>query len=307
MKYEHGLALRRNYSHLLSPSFSPEKVYARATNYTRTITSLYNQLSAIYNSSGPFPIETRSPDPVLLPHSACPRIGHVMESDQYSTPRHQEILNQIEDLKAEIEPLAGGLSLEQVFQMSDTLVNYRERDIRSPGSPMLVSFAQTVYTHVLYDLWYGSDLQTKLGATPLLLDVLTRFKALERGEAVPPVALYCAHDLSLVPVLKVLEIWNRPEIGAFLQFELYKETEVSYVQIRYNGELRSIPFCPSPCTLLGFSQSLQPYLYSDLSLWHQICSVNEGYPVVYLVLALLPVLCYQLWKRMLPALKPKTA
>lgn len=275
-KYEHGLSLRKNYSELFGDVYNQHYIDARATNYSRTIDSLEWQLRGIYPASSSFHIDIYSSDTALLPHTTCPRVREIMTKDQIASTLHQELLEDIKANREEIEQFAGGLTFEEVFNMSDVLVNYRERGLKMPGSQALSDLANRVYEHILIHLWFGQEEQRRLGVTPLLLEVIARFQALNSGDSVPAVSLYCAHDITLVPFLYLFGIKEKPGPGAFIQFELYKEANAAYIRLRYNGNKLPVPRCASPCSLPAFVQSLDSYMLPDLLSWKQQCETGWG-------------------------------
>ena len=276
-KFEHGLALRKNYSELLGETYDSSRIYARATNYSRAIASLQGELQAIYSGSESFPIDIYSSDTSLLPHTTCPRIKEIKTNDQLPSTPHSQLLAEINANRAEIEPLVGELTFEAVFDMSDVLVNYMERGLQMPGNITLHVLATRVYTHLLEWIWFGQAEQRVLGVTPLLLEIISRFQALARGESVPAVALYCAHDITLVPLLHLFDVEDRPGPGAFLQFELQKEENLSIIQVKYNGNAVPLPGCHHPCSLSAFTKSLNAYILPDLEAWKRHCEPGWGY------------------------------
>jgi hypothetical protein len=113
--------------------------------------------------------------------------------------------------------------------------------------------------------------------TPLLLEVIARFQALNSGDSVPAVSLYCAHDITLVPFLYLFGIKEKPGPGSFLQFELYKEANEAYIRLRFNGNELPVPRCASPCSLPAFVQSLDSCMLPDLLSWKQQCEAGWGF------------------------------
>lgn len=295
-KFEHGLALRKNYSELFGSRYDSDRIYARATNYSRTIASLQAQLQAIYPASHSFSIDVHSSDAALLPHSSCPRIREIRTKDQLTSPSHIQLLAEINANRAEIQPLAGELTFDSVFDMSDVLVNYMERGLQVPATKSLLLLANQVYTHALW-LWSGNTEQRRLGVIVLLQEVIRRFQVLARGEDVPAVALYCAHDITLVPLLHLFAVEDTPGPGAFLQFQLWKDENLTLIRVSYNGNWVHFPGCPYPCSLTAFTASLNAYMLPDEEAWERHCEIGWGYSCVLGLLVVSLLLFYLLKRR----------
>ena len=208
---------------------------------------------------------------LLLPLHNCRRIKHIMRRDQMEAGKHLELIDRIADMEAQIRPLSPSLDLWSVYNASEPIVNYLHRGLTPPCSPELAQFLDLVHNHVHFNLYYGEKQQIKLGVSPLLLEIVGRFKGLAAGEEVAPVSLYVGEDVSLVPFLRSFEIQEVPTPGSFLQIEFHSYDNDFYLHFLFNGNPISLSKCAHPCSLSSFEQAWERRMYKTAEKWAEKC------------------------------------
>nr|XP_023026643.1 lysosomal acid phosphatase-like [Leptinotarsa decemlineata] len=114
----------------------------------------------------------------------------------------------------------------------------------------------------------------------LVKNIIDSMERILKGEQEPRLYLYSGHDITLVHILRTLQLVGtslKPSFGASLIFELYSNGGVKMIYRDSwdgNPEILEPYECSSPCDLQRFRNSLEAVLPSN---WKQECELKSGY------------------------------
>ncbi|XP_038613661.1 lysophosphatidic acid phosphatase type 6 [Tachyglossus aculeatus] len=280
-----GERLRRSYVedvHFLSPTFKPLEVSVRSTNIYRNLESTRCLLAGLFQrqKEGPVTILTdEAGSEILYPNSLnCRSLRHITRGRKLAASQLPGISADLKKVQEEM----GFQGHEDVdfFLLLDNALAEQVHGL--PSCPLLKKFTpvieQRAVDTILYMLGRDDREQLQMAVGPLLF-------ALQQNllEAVGPDAsssktrklyLYAAHDVTLVPLLMALGIFDRkwPPYAADLALELYQHQESRewFVRLSYLGEEQVVRGCSAGmCPLEEFlsalaSYSVSPHQYSSL-------------------------------------------
>ncbi|KAJ8969997.1 hypothetical protein NQ314_001425 [Rhamnusium bicolor] len=124
-------------------------------------------------------------------------------------------------------------------------------------------------------LYSETEYMKRMKGGVLLKTVAVSMEKTLEGKKEPLLFLYSGHDLTIVHVLRSLNLTNtiKPSFGASLVFELYANSEV---KIMYKNSWDGITqekymhFCTAPCEFNAWKKALQPVLPIN---WDEECRI----------------------------------
>ncbi|CAG9855257.1 unnamed protein product [Phyllotreta striolata] len=206
----------------------------------------------------------RSGDKHIVMKSACPKYDKIFKEER-SSPAILEIENKYKDLKEylanhtgmkvknieDIESISNTLEIEKLhnFSLPSWTNESLMQTMKELGARNLAFYSETDYMKRIKG---GMFLKNMLGLMDNNLSKLF---------------LYSAHDLTLVHILRSLELIDvlKPDFGAALIFELYSDGEI---KINYRNawdgvsEIMSSK-CSTPCNIEHFKESYKNFLPLD--------------------------------------------
>ncbi|KAG5877574.1 hypothetical protein JTB14_003726 [Gonioctena quinquepunctata] len=182
---------------------------------------------------------------------------------EYLTEKTGKNITNIED----VEMIYNTLEIEMLNNLTlpswvnETMMN----TMRMLGARNLAFYSETQY------------MQRVKGGV-FLKHVITSMANILDGKEEPKLYFYSGHDLTLVHVLRALQLVGttlKPGFGASLVLELYSDGEVKLIyRDSFDGdpEVMSAYQCPTPCKVQDFKKSLEAVLPNDLA---EECALNR--------------------------------
>ncbi|XP_012585464.1 PREDICTED: lysophosphatidic acid phosphatase type 6, partial [Condylura cristata] len=272
-----GQRLRKSYVEdvsFLSPTYNPLEVFVRSTNIYRNLESTRCLLAGLFqHPKGPVIIHTdEASSEVLYPnYQNCRSLREITRGRKEAASSQPGIS---EDLKKVKEGL-GIADSDRVdfFNLFDNMAAEQAHGL--PGCPTLRRFAGMIEQRAVDTALYllqgedGESLQMSVG---LFLHLLEGNLLRSVDPAAPPgsarkLYLYAAHDVTLMPLLLALGIFDNkwPPFAADLTLELYqhRETQEWFVRLYYSGEEQLPRGCADRlCPLDAFLNTLALYSVS---------------------------------------------
>lgn len=285
-----GERLRKSYVEdipFLSPTFNPREIFVRSTNMHRNLESTRCLLAGLFQGQkeGPVVIHTdEASSEVLYPnYQSCWSLRERTRGRRQAASLQPGISEDLEAVKEGVG-LAGHDGVD-FFLLLDNVAAEQVHGL--PSSPALRSRAQVIERRAVDTALYmqGGDRESLQMAVGPFLHLLEGNLLTATGPATPPsghrkLYLYAAHDVTLLPLLLALGIFDHkwPPFAADLTLELYQHQESRewFVQLSYHGEEQVPRGCPDRlCPLDQFLNALSAYTLSP-ERYHALCSPARG-------------------------------
>ncbi|XP_028936015.1 lysophosphatidic acid phosphatase type 6 [Ornithorhynchus anatinus] len=285
-----GERLRRSYVedvHFLSPTFKPVEVSVRSTNIYRNLESTRCLLAGLFQrqKEGPVTILTdEAGSEILYPNSLnCRSLRHITRDRKLAASQQPGISADLKKVQEEM----GFQGREDVdfFLLLDNALAEQIHGL--PSCPLLKKFTPVIERRavdtILYMMGRGDREGLQMAVGPLLYTLQRNL--LEAVGSDPPSSetrklyLYAAHDVTLMPLLMALGIFDKkwPPYAADLALELYQHQESRewFVRLSYLGQEQVARGCSSGmCPLEEFLSALAPYSVSP-NQYSSLCTSIE--------------------------------
>ncbi|KAM5179755.1 lysophosphatidic acid phosphatase type 6 [Mantella aurantiaca] len=261
-----GARLRKAYMEeqsFLSPVFNPSEVYVRSTNIVRNLESTRCLLAGLYQQkqNGPVTIVTdEASSEILYPnYQSCQELKQLTSgrmSDASNQPGMTDELKKLQrdlNIKEEVDffLLLDNLLAEQVhgFPFSMNYISHLQKSERRALD--IVSYIVGPYNRGVLKLMVG----------PFLHTLQSNMMEATRKTPARKLFLYASHDVTIIPLLMALGIFNQkwPPYAADLTLELYQHrpSKAWYARLNYNGQEQVVKGCRSGlCPLEEFLGAL---------------------------------------------------
>ncbi|XP_063812769.1 lysophosphatidic acid phosphatase type 6 [Pseudophryne corroboree] len=286
-----GARLRRSYvedQQFLSPVFKPSEVYVRSTNIVRNLESTRCLLAGLYQQKqeGPVTIVTAEANSeILYPnYQGCRELKHLTSGrmpDASAQPGMTDELRRLQrDLNIDASKtvdfflLLDNLLAEQVhgFPFSRKYKSHLQKSEQRAID--IVTYIMGPNKREVLKLSVGSFLYTLRSN---ILDVAEGRSAVTQPRKL---YLYAAHDVTLIPLLMALGIFDRkwPPYAADLTLDLYQHrlSREWFARLSYNGEEQVLKGCPAGlCPLRPFLRALSEFVITPED-YRALCFTEMG-------------------------------
>ncbi|XP_076261962.1 lysosomal acid phosphatase-like [Rhynchophorus ferrugineus] len=289
--YNLGIYLRSLYNNLLGPYYWPSIVNFTSSYADRCLMSAQLVASGLFPPKDyqiwnpdllwqPIPIHylPRTQDNLIAMKTKCPKydkefvdVHNSTKVQNYNTEYtniYQYLTENtgmtVKDIET-VESLYNTLEIQQLNNL--TLPQWVNSSIMSQmkiiGAQNLAIYSETEYMKRMKG---GFFIKT---VTDLMQKALN-------GSNTPSINLYSGHDLTLVHVMRALNLIDtiKPEFGASLVIELHNNSEIKILYInKWNGnsEEQTLEECNSPCTLEKFIKAFKAVIPLN---WEKECQLN---------------------------------
>uniref|UniRef100_A0A8D0YAA9 acid phosphatase n=1 Tax=Sus scrofa TaxID=9823 RepID=A0A8D0YAA9_PIG len=259
-----GERLRKKYvedTPFLSPTFNPVEVFIRSTNIYRNLESTRCLLAGLFQrqKEGPIVIHTDEASSEVL----YPNYQNCWSLQERTRGRKQAAALQ-PGISEDLETVKEGMGIASGDRVDFLILfdNVAAEQVGWPLHPLHaeegLQMAVGPFLHILEsNLLKAADPATPSGKTRKLY-------------------LYAAHDVTLMPLLMVLGIFDHkwPPFAVDLTMELYqhRKSKEWFVQLYYHGEEQVPKGCPDRlCPLDKFLNAMSVYSLSPEK-YHTLCS-----------------------------------
>ncbi|XP_049638240.1 lysophosphatidic acid phosphatase type 6 [Suncus etruscus] len=281
-----GEKLRKKYveeTHFLSPAFNPLEVFIRSTNIYRNLESTRCLLAGLFrHQKGPAIIHTDDASSEVL----YPNFENCRSLRERTRGRKRGV-SLLPGLLEDLEKVKDGLGISQ----SDTvdflsLLDHMaaEKAHNFSTCSVLRRFAQIIEQRavdtVLYVMHNNNREGLQMSVGPFLHLLQDHLLKGTDSATLPgdnrKLYLYAAHDVTLIPLLMALDIYDNkwPPFAADLTLELYqhRESKKWFVQLHYLGKEQVPRGCPHGiCPLDKFLDAMSAYTLNPEK-YHLLCS-----------------------------------
>jgi acid phosphatase len=278
-EYKLGLKLRQRYMvdhQLLNSNYQPNSIYARSTDYDRTIMSAQSLLFGLYPlGTGPSSPESTQP---ALPSGFQPVPIHTIAASQdgallidISSKKIADMINRYVYTSAEWKAKSAELetqyqrwgqltgvhvaSMYDVLSLSDTVRAYVNHDVALPDG---LSSEEAKKIIAAGDWIYASLLKPKevgdVAGKAALQKIVFYLQQAAEQKSKTKFVLISAHDVTTMGVMSALHapLDAAPTYAADLNFSLYESGSGNYyVKVSYNDNPVNVPGCHGNVCSLG--------------------------------------------------------
>ncbi|XP_070586462.1 LOW QUALITY PROTEIN: testicular acid phosphatase homolog [Erythrolamprus reginae] len=295
-----GKFLREKYAGFLSPSYKPQEIYIRSTDYDRTIMSAQANLMGLYPNSHPeipwkpIPIHTVPTkfDKLLKPPTrTCQRYQQLME-ETINLPSYQARLGQWKGFMEKMANYTGlkseQLSLRGLWKVHDTLFCQKTHNMTLPSwaTPRVLSTLSEieVFNIEAHVGMHAAQEKARFIGGLLLGAILSNFSKIVCQDLPLKMIMYSAHDSTLIALQAALGVYNGhpPPYAACHGFEFYQEGNNSFsVAMFYRNRsdhrphILPLPGCSTPCPLPLFIHLTRTAIPED---WDAECKNPQSGP-----------------------------
>ncbi|KAK2507897.1 hypothetical protein MC885_010325 [Smutsia gigantea] len=282
-----GQRLRKNYVEdipFLSPTFNPLEVFVRSTNIYRNLESTRCLLAGLFQcqKEGSIVIHTdEASSEVLYPnYPNCQNLWKRTRDRRKAASLQPGTSEDLKKVKEGID--IGGDDEVDFLTLLDNVAAEQVHSLLS--CPALHRFARVIEQRAVDTALYilpKEDRESLQMAVGPFLHILEDNLLKAADPATPPnktrkLYLYAVHDVTLVPLLMVLGIFDHkwPPFAADLTLELYQHQESKewFVQLYYHGEEQVPRGCrKSLCPLDKFLNAMSVYALNPEK-YHTLCS-----------------------------------
>ncbi|KAM4699627.1 lysophosphatidic acid phosphatase type 6 [Discoglossus pictus] len=281
-----GARLRKTYvedQNFISPGFKSSEVYVRSTNIVRNLESTRCLLAGLYQQKqdGPVTIVTaEASSEILYPnYQGCHELKQ-MTSTKMSDASSQPGMS--EDLKR----LNRDMNIDKAQEVDFFLLldNLLAQDVHGfPCSTKNKSHLQKTERRALDIVSYlmGPREVLRLSVGPFLHTLQKNMLEVTNSPdtASRKLFLYAVHDVTLIPLLMALGIFDNkwPPYASDLTLELYQHqpSREWFARLNYNGEEQVVKGCPAGlCPLEEFIEALSEFLLSPED-YKTLCSLTQ--------------------------------
>jgi len=287
--YNLGRYLRQRYSEFLNTTYDPLQVYARSTDFDRTLMSAYCTLAGLFPPVGdqiwntdllwqPIPVHTvpKNIDYLLNPDSYCPLYAEII-FETFNSTRALEQMKKHQDLFDLLTEKSGQnvTSFYDVYDIEGGVQIERWNNLTQPEWLTDQVFEEMVDVKNIYLSYLHPDNQTRrLRGGPLLGEMLNNMKSKAADASNQrEICLYTAHDATIIGLMSAMGLpyngTNPPYTAAFI-VELHLINGTYFVQMWYRTDpavdpaLVSMPGCDDLCPLSTFQQLANPSIPEDV-------------------------------------------
>ncbi|OCT91329.1 hypothetical protein XELAEV_18014380mg [Xenopus laevis] len=285
-----GQRLRRDYieeQNFLSPVFKSSEVFVRSTNIVRNMESTRCLLAGLFlqQQEGPVTIVTADANAeILYPnYHGCQKLKQLTSNMTSSASSQPGMSEDLEKLRQEMN-IDSTKELD-FFLLLDNLLAQEVHGFPCPlkDKSNLQRIEERAIDVISYVIGPNNRKTLKLSVGPFLhtlqrnmLEVMSRAGAETQARKF---YLYAAHDVTLIPLLMALGIFNKkwPPYASDLTLELYqhRRSKEWFVSLRYNGEEQEVRGCQSGlCPLREFLGALSEFALSPEDYKAQ-CSITD--------------------------------
>jgi hypothetical protein len=230
--------------------------------------------------------ERREEDAVLSPRDSCPRIDWLAERDQMTSSKFTNLLDYLDPFDEVLVNLTGSHGFEAAVRLGESLNSLQQRNMTLPELPRdLGKLAHRAYTMQLSQLYYGTEEAVRLGAFPLLDEVVKLIVGVAHNRTQVKVAVITTDDSTFSALLRALEMHNYVPGG---DSHLIITVEQSYyLRFFYNQQEREFRLCQQPCVIQHFYQAVADATFKSKDEWSSACKAigdeETGWSVAHLV------------------------
>uniref|UniRef100_A0A8D0YAL5 Lysophosphatidic acid phosphatase type 6 n=1 Tax=Sus scrofa TaxID=9823 RepID=A0A8D0YAL5_PIG len=282
-----GERLRKKYvedTPFLSPTFNPVEVFIRSTNIYRNLESTRCLLAGLFQrqKEGPIVIHTDEASSEVL----YPNYQNCWSLQERTRGRKQAAALQ-PGISEDLETVKEGMGIASGDRVDFLILfdNVAAEQVHSlPSCPTLRRFARMIERRAVDTALYILQREDREGlqmAVGPFLHILESNLLKAADPATPSgktrkLYLYAAHDVTLMPLLMVLGIFDHkwPPFAVDLTMELYqhRKSKEWFVQLYYHGEEQVPKGCPDRlCPLDKFLNAMSVYSLSPEK-YHTLCS-----------------------------------
>jgi len=280
-EYLLGKSLRARYVDelgLLPPKYRDDSIYARSSDYNRTIMSAQAFLCGLYPpGTGPLLDNSEPALPgalQLIPVRTVPRdqdyliLGHNRYEKRFDEVLHTTVFNTLPWQKmtascADRFPNWSRIFGRKIENLEDLITPGDNVNVRLlKGVPLPEGLTEVEAREIIRLFkWamaqgYKQKEISRLIAGDLLWDVFEHMQQAVKGRDEYRFVLYSGHDSTVLPVMAALGVPldTAPPYASNICFELYRDTEKYHVKVRYNGSDVVLPSAggKSSCTYEQF-------------------------------------------------------
>uniref|UniRef100_A0AC35TFM2 Lysosomal acid phosphatase n=1 Tax=Rhabditophanes sp. KR3021 TaxID=114890 RepID=A0AC35TFM2_9BILA len=322
-QYRLGQWIRKRYDSFISTEYSSYEIYARSSDYNRTLMSGQANLAGLFKPTNhttqflpgllwnPIPVHTlpKEDDRQLYDEVECPILHHEIDRVYSEDPQVLQLEKENADFLSFLGNNSGlakdTLRLKDMWLVFDSLnAEYCHQDEHQiPGwvNSTVWSKIQSLYDQSSRFL-HSNDLLKKLKSGPLLQEISRRLrlKAANQLDSRHKYYMYSAHDTSVSAILAAFGIIPEtfPNYATMAMIELHRSQDDHIIKIFYknvtDGENvyeYDIERCPSPCSLTSFMASTEIYIPKA---WKVDCGIVKWYewdPSTYFALIAMLAFC----------------
>ncbi|CAF0770893.1 unnamed protein product [Brachionus calyciflorus] len=252
--YNFGTFFRNKYQSFLNPTYDRTRVFARSTDYDRTLQSCYSFLSSVYKPNSdqrwapvtdlnwlPIPVHTAnlSDDRILHANAECPRYDELRNTSR-STPEYLALQSSNQNFLDNMTRLSGLTNLNQymIWQIADKAM------VEEAHNLTLDQYIIDNYDRIMemndytFYIDFVTDEMGRLISGGLLNDIVNNIKKKVSGSK-NELYIYTVHDNYVSGMQKILNTstnFVQPNFASGFVFELRNDTSGNYyIQVLYKN------------------------------------------------------------------------